>query len=69
MILAGRVSVNGKPIETPALNVGPADVVTLDSAPVGVHDVSAIAFVQMTDSTRISGSEIAVSSHGTPKNA
>ena len=43
--------------------------VILDSAPVGVHDVSAIEFVQITDSTKISGSEMNASSHGTPKNA
>src|ERR1700754_503897 len=42
--------------------------VILDSAPVGVHDVSAIELVQITVSTMISGSEMNVSSHGTSKN-
>src|ERR1700689_2760727 len=42
--------------------------VIFDSAPVGVQDVSAIELVQITVSTRISGSEIYDSSHGTPKN-
>ena len=43
--------------------------VILDSAPVGVHEVSAIELVQMTESTKMSGSEMNASSHGTPKNA
>ncbi len=43
--------------------------VIFDSAPVGVHDVSAIELVQMTVSTKISGSEMNASSHGTPKNS
>src|SRR3984957_18843722 len=42
--------------------------VIFDSAPVGVQDVSAIELVQMTVSTRISGSEMKASSHGTAKN-
>src|SRR5512134_1375072 len=42
--------------------------VIFDSEPVGVHDVSAIELVQITDSTKISGSEMNASSHGTPKN-
>src|SRR5512137_952733 len=43
--------------------------VIFDIEPVGVHEVSAIEFVQMIDSTKISGSEMNDSSHGTPKNA
>src|ERR1700683_4150540 len=42
--------------------------VIFDSAPVGVHDVSAIELVQITVNTRISGSEMKASSHGTAKN-
>src|SRR3954471_6666170 len=38
------------------------------SGPVGVHEVSAIEFVQITVSTRISGSEMNDSSQGTSKN-
>jgi 23S rRNA pseudouridine2605 synthase len=34
MILAGRVAVNGKVIKSPALDVGPADKVTLDGKPI-----------------------------------
>ncbi len=41
----------------------------LESAPVGVHDVSAIELVQMTDSTKMSGSEMNARNHGTPKNS
>lgn len=33
LILAGRVAVNGKRIDSPALNVGPADRITLDGKP------------------------------------
>lgn len=33
MIEAGRVGVNGKIIDSPALNVGPADKITVDGAP------------------------------------
>ncbi len=33
IILAGRVSVNGKRIDSPALNVGPRDRITLDGKP------------------------------------
>src|SRR5512141_2207109 len=43
--------------------------VIFDIEPVGVHEVSAIEFVQMTDSTKINGNEMNASSHGTPKNA
>src|SRR5450432_3821141 len=43
--------------------------VILDSAPVGVHEVSAIELVQITDSTKMSGSEMNASNHGTPKKA
>ena len=43
--------------------------VIFDSAPVGVHEVSAIELVQMTVSTKISGSEMNASSHGTSKNS
>src|SRR5512138_1235350 len=43
--------------------------VIFDSAPVGVHEVSAIEFAQMIVSTKMSGSEMNASSHGTPKNA
>src|ERR1700693_1523753 len=43
--------------------------VILDSAPVGVHEVSAIELVQITASTKISGNEMNASSHGTPKNS
>jgi len=32
-ILAGRVTVNGKRLDTPACNVGPDDVITVDGAP------------------------------------
>src|SRR5436190_11248767 len=41
--------------------------VILLSAPVGVHDVSAMEFVQMTESTKMSGSEMNASNHGTLK--
>src|ERR1700681_3090654 len=43
--------------------------VILLSAPVGVHDVSAIEFAQITESTKMSGSEMKARSHGTPKKA
>jgi hypothetical protein len=43
--------------------------VILASDPVGVHEVSAIELVQMTVSTKISGSDTKASSQGTPKNA
>lgn len=33
LIEAGRVTVNGKPIDSPALNVGPADKITVDGKP------------------------------------
>src|ERR671923_2167138 len=42
--------------------------VILASDPVGVHEVSAIEFAQMIVSTKMSGSEMNESSHGTPKN-
>src|SRR5450755_4116331 len=41
--------------------------VILDKAPVGVHEVSAIELVQITDSTKMSGNEMNASSQGTPK--
>src|SRR3954454_2629640 len=41
--------------------------VIFESDPVGVHDVSAIEFAQMIESTKMSGSEIAARSSGTPK--
>ncbi len=34
MILAGRVSVNGRRIDSPALNVGPQDAILVDGTPV-----------------------------------
>src|SRR5919204_6144002 len=43
--------------------------VIFESAPVGVHDVSAIEFAQMMLSTKMRGREMNASSHGTPKNA
>ena len=43
--------------------------VIFDSDPVGVHDVSAIEFVQITVSTKISGSEMNANNQGTPKNS
>src|SRR4029077_9125709 len=42
--------------------------VILASEPVGVHDVSAMELVQMTVSTKISGSETNAMNQGTPKN-
>ena len=38
MIEAGRVSVNGKVIDSPALNVTPADRIVVDGKPVGAPD-------------------------------
>ena len=38
MIEAGRVTVNGKIIDSPALNVGPADKITVDGKAVGEAD-------------------------------
>jgi 23S rRNA pseudouridine2605 synthase len=38
MIAAGRVSVNGKVIDSPALNVSPADKIVVDGKPVGEPD-------------------------------
>lgn len=38
IILAGRVSVNGRRIDTPALTVGPADLVSLDGKPVAAAE-------------------------------
>ncbi|MFQ5622469.1 MAG: pseudouridine synthase [Paracoccaceae bacterium] len=35
MIAAGRVEVNGRRIDGPAVNVGPADVIAVDGRPVG----------------------------------
>src|SRR5258708_38123129 len=43
--------------------------VILLSDPVGVHDVRAIELAQITDSTKMSGSEMNARSHGTPKKA
>ncbi len=43
--------------------------VILASEPVGVQEVSAIELVQMTVSTKISGSDTMVSHSGTPKKA
>ena len=41
--------------------------VIFDRDPVGVQDVSAIEFAQMMVSTKMSGSEMKASSHGTSK--
>src|SRR5437868_14316171 len=41
--------------------------VIFESAPVGVHDVSAMEFAQMMESTKMSGSEMKARSQGTPK--
>src|SRR3954464_5710739 len=41
--------------------------VIFESAPVGVHEVSAMELAQITASTKMSGSEMKASSHGTPK--
>lgn len=38
MITAGRVTVNGKGIESPALNVLPSDKITVDGKPLGDRD-------------------------------
>jgi 23S rRNA pseudouridine2605 synthase len=38
MIEAGRVAVNGRLIDSPALNVGPADRITVDGTPVEAPD-------------------------------
>jgi 23S rRNA pseudouridine2605 synthase len=38
LIAEGRVSVNGKRIDSPALNVTPSDRVTLDGKPIGAPD-------------------------------
>ncbi|WP_414898317.1 pseudouridine synthase [Rhodovulum sp. YEN HP10] len=38
MIEAGRVTVNGRRIASPALNVGPADSIAVDGAPVAAPD-------------------------------
>ena len=43
--------------------------VILLNGPVGVHEVSAIEFAQITESTKISGSETKARNQGTPKNA
>ena len=43
--------------------------VIFESAPVGVHEVNAMELVQMTDNTRISGSDRNPANQGTPKNA
>ena len=38
MILAGRVAVNGKTIDSPALNVGPSDEVSVDGKPIAAPE-------------------------------
>jgi 23S rRNA pseudouridine2605 synthase len=38
MIAAGRVAVNGRAIDSPALNVGPGDAVTVDGRPVAAPE-------------------------------
>ncbi|MDU8945168.1 pseudouridine synthase [Ovoidimarina sediminis] len=38
MIAEGRVTVNGAPIDSPALNVGPKDKITVDGKPVGTPE-------------------------------
>lgn len=38
MIEAGRVTVNGKAIDSPALNINPADKITVDGKPVGTPE-------------------------------
>src|SRR5438105_7121816 len=43
--------------------------VIFESAPVGVHDVSAMELAQMMVSTKMSGSEMKARNHGTPKKA
>src|SRR4051812_38509843 len=40
--------------------------VIFDKAPVGVHEVSAMEFTQITVSTKMSGRQTKASSHGTP---
>ncbi|MEM7189519.1 MAG: pseudouridine synthase [Pseudomonadota bacterium] len=40
MILAGRVVVNGKRLDSPALNVGPGDKIMVDGKPVGAPDIA-----------------------------
>ncbi len=42
IIEAGRVSVNGKAISSPALNVGPKDKITVDGAPIGAAEAPRI---------------------------
>src|ERR1019366_1523543 len=50
-------------------NAAMVNCVILASAPVGVHDVRAIEFVQMIVSTKISGKEMNARNHGTPTNS
>lgn len=38
MITAGRVAVNGKTIDSPALNVTPKDAITVDGAPIAAAE-------------------------------
>ncbi len=40
MIADGRVAVNGRVIDSPALNVSPADAITLDGKPVGAPETA-----------------------------
>lgn len=42
MIAEGRVSVNGRKIDSPALNVTPSDKITVDGKPVGTPDAPRI---------------------------
>ena len=42
LIIAGKVEVNGKVIDSPALNVTPADKIVVDGKPVGEPDASRI---------------------------
>src|SRR6185503_9370930 len=48
-------------------NAAIVNCVIFANEPVGVHDVSAIEFVQMIVSTKISGNEMKARNHGTPK--
>ena len=50
-------------------NAAMVNCVIFASEPVGVHDVSAMEFVQITASTKISGKEMKARNHGTPKKA
>ena len=50
-------------------NAAIVNCVILANEPVGVHDVSAMEFVQMMVSTKIIGKEMNARNHGTPKNS